>query len=83
MGTSGAIEPVSYRNPRFPALAVEAMTLGELRSRVPGRHLRHSSRPQFHQLIHLSAGQTPHYVDFVRYELAAPLVAKGIGQQHI
>jgi AraC-like DNA-binding protein len=64
-----AIEAVDFRNPRFPALPVEAMTLAELRARVPGRHLRHSSRPQFHQLIHLSAGQTPHFVDFVRYDL--------------
>ena len=70
MGTRTAIEQVSFRNPRFPALAVEAMSLGELRARVPGRHLRHSSRPQFHQLIHLAAGRTPHYVDFVRHELA-------------
>jgi AraC-like DNA-binding protein len=47
------------------------MTLAELRARVPGRHLRHSSRPQFHQLIHLSAGRTRHDVDFVRHDLAA------------
>ena len=64
------IEQVRFRNPRFPVLAVEAMTLSELRARVPGRHLRHSSRPQFHQLVLLSAGRTPHYVDFVRYDLA-------------
>jgi AraC-like DNA-binding protein len=66
---TAAIEPVRFRNPRFPALAIEALTLAELRGRVPGRHLSQGSRPQFHQLIHLSAGRTPHEVDFVRYQL--------------
>lgn len=69
MSTAPAIEAVRFRNPRFPALAVEAMSLAQLRGRVPGRHLRLRSRPQFHQLIHLGAGRTPHFVDFVRYEL--------------
>jgi AraC-like DNA-binding protein len=69
MPSPAAIEAVDFRNPRFPALPVEAMTLADLRARVPGRHLRHSSRPRFHQLIHLSAGHTPHFVDFVRYDL--------------
>lgn len=69
VSSPAAIEAVDFRNPRFPALAVEAMTLAELRARVPGRHLRHSSRPRFHQLILPGAGRTPHFVDFVRYDL--------------
>lgn len=65
--SAAAIEPVRFQNPTFPVLAVEALTIGELRRRVPRQHLRLSSRPQFHQLILVTAGRTPHFVDFVRY----------------
>lgn len=74
MTSPRTIEPVGFHNPRFPALGVEVMTLDELRRRVPPRHLHQSSRPQFHQLIFLGAGRTPHSVDFVRHELRAGCV---------
>jgi AraC-like DNA-binding protein len=73
-GTPAGIEPVAFLNPRFPTLGIEAMTLQALRERVPQRHLRHSSRPQFHQLILVTRGRTPHDIDFVRHDLRAGCV---------
>jgi AraC-like DNA-binding protein len=71
MPGSTPIEPVLFQNPTFPDLGVEVMTLAELRRRVPRRHLLHSSRPQFHTLMLVTAGRTPHYVDFVAHDCRA------------
>jgi len=68
------IEPVPYRNPVFPDLDIEVFTLAEMRRKVPQRHLLHSSRPDFHQLMLVTQGRTPHYLDFVRYDCRAGTV---------
>jgi AraC-like DNA-binding protein len=69
-----AIEPVRYRNPVFPGLDIEALTLADLRRKVPQRHLTHRSRPDFHQLLLFTRGRTPHYLDFVRHDCRAGTV---------
>ena len=68
MVNMGHIEPVPYRNPVHPELDVEVFTLADLRRKLPERHSRQSSRPDFHQLMLITAGRTPHFLDFVRHE---------------
>lgn len=62
------IEPVAYRNPVHPDLDIEVFTLAELRRKLPERHSRQGSRPDFHQLMLITDGRTPHFLDFVRHD---------------
>lgn len=64
------IEPVHFAHPEHPGLGLEVLSFAELRRRVPARHSRMYSRPQFHQLIWVESGRLEHEVDFVRHRCA-------------
>jgi AraC-like DNA-binding protein len=68
MVNMGQIEAVAYRNPVHPELDIEVFTLAELRRKLPERHSRERSRPDFHQLMLVTAGRTAHFLDFVRHQ---------------
>ncbi len=68
---SEAIEPVPFQNPDRPGLGIEVLSLEELRAKLPARHRRIRSRPDFHQLMLIESGATVHDIDFVRHTCRA------------
>lgn len=75
-GTPGAagladIAPVAFRNPRHPGLGLEVMSFAELAERLPADHREQVSRPDFHQLLLVTAGRLVHQVDFAPLDCPA------------
>jgi AraC-like DNA-binding protein len=69
MATASDIRGIGYRNPVWPGLPLEAVSLAELRSRAPEAHFRRPRRPDFHHLLLCSRGTGGHRVDFRRLDL--------------
>lgn len=58
------ITSVGFNPPRDTRLAVEAMTIDDLRSRAPADHFKKLQRADFYRLIGVLEGHTHHMVDF-------------------
>lgn len=63
------IRGIRYRNPTWPGLPLEAVSMGDLWSRGPESQFRRPGRPGFHHLFLCTAGRGTHTVDFQRFDL--------------
>ena len=68
------IRGIRYRNPAWPGLCLEAVTLGAFWHRASETHFQRPRRPDFHHLFLCTAGEGRHAVDFQRLELSAGTV---------
>lgn len=65
------ITNVSFKPPSNPSLAVEAMSIDELRRRAPAEHFKRLQRADFYRLIGVLEGRTCPMVDFANFEARA------------
>lgn len=63
------VRGIRYRNPTWPGLPLEAVSMGDLWSRGPESQFRRPRRPGFHHLFLCTAGRGTHTVDFQRFDL--------------
>ncbi|WP_217575801.1 AraC family transcriptional regulator [Streptomyces sp. GbtcB7] len=63
----GEIAEFGFHPPHRPQLGIEATTLAEIVSRVPGRQLSRPHRTDFHALFLITAGRGEHLIDFVAH----------------
>ncbi|MGW1717716.1 helix-turn-helix domain-containing protein [Streptomyces sp. NPDC002156] len=68
-GAAREIPEVPFAAPAGTPAGVEAMSLADLRGRVPGHTLSRPQRPDFHHLVTLSAGDLSQTVDFTAHAL--------------
>ncbi|WP_063041592.1 helix-turn-helix domain-containing protein [Nocardia pseudovaccinii] len=64
-----AIREIPFTAPVGTPAGVEVLSLGDLRRRVPTKHLSIPQRPNFHNLLNLTRGALQHTVDFASYTL--------------
>lgn len=63
------IRGIRYRNPTWPGLPLEAVSMRDLWGRGPESQFRRPGRPGFHHLFLCTAGRGLHTVDFQRFDL--------------
>lgn len=61
------VEERGYRNPGRPDLGIEALTLADLRRRLPEDALRAPHRLDFHQITLITRGNGTTAIDFTDY----------------
>jgi len=66
-----SIASVAFKPPTDGQLAVEAMTIADLRSRAPADHFQKLQRADFYRLIGVESGHTAPMVDFSTYHAQA------------
>jgi len=67
--SSREIPEIPFAAPAGTPAGIEAMSLAELRRRIPEDALTRPQRPDFHHLVTLTAGDLWHTVDFTGYAL--------------
>jgi len=71
MQTGPQITRIGFKPPRDTRLAVEAMSIEELRQRAPAEHFEKLQRADFYRLIGVTSGSTDPMVDFSAYTAQA------------
>lgn len=68
---AGELRTTHFDNERLARLGIEALTLGDLRQRVPARRLATPERVEFFMLLLIERGRGKHVVDFSSTRLQA------------